>query len=317
MNKIITRFAPSPTGPLHLGSVRTALINYIVTIQAKKVNEESKFILRIEDTDKERSKDEYITNIINSLKWLNIDWDNEIVIQSKNVLRHIEIANELINKKGAYKCICSSEKIEEIRKKRLKEKMSIKRLCETCQNDSSIQNLKENYCVRIKIPNDGSIKINDLIQGEVSIQNKEIDNFILLKKDNSPTYMLSSVVDDYDSKINTVIRGNDHFNNAFRQYYIYKYLNWKFPFYAHLPLVHGLDGSKLSKRHGSVNVYDFKDNGYLPKALINNLILLGWSPNNNSEIIEMDEIIKKFDIKKISKSSSIFNYKKLDFFNNY
>ena len=182
---------------------------------------------------------------------------------------------------------------------------------------SEKQILEKNYCIRIKIPNYGQLSIADKIQGKVTIENKEIDNFVLLRKDGTPTYMLSVVVDDHEFKVNTIIRGDDHINNTFRQQYIYKYLKWNIPEYAHLPLIHGRDGSKLSKRHGAVDINEFKKLGYLPQSIINNLILLGWSPKKNDEIIEINEIIEIFEIKKMSKSSSIFDYNKLNYFNNY
>jgi glutamyl-tRNA synthetase len=190
-------------------------------------------------------------------------------------------------------------------------------LCVACENDQGVQSLTENYTIRIKIPNEGETSIKDLVQGNIKIQNKELDNYILLRENGIPTYMLSVVVDDYDVGVNMIIRGDDHLNNAFRQFYIYKNMGWEIPNYAHIPLIHGEDGKKLSKRHGSVDINEFKKNGYLKESLINNLILLGWSPSSKNEIIELEEIIEKFNLKKLSKSSSIFNYNKLNFFNNY
>ncbi len=198
-----------------------------------------------------------------------------------------------------------------------KNKSISKKICKECKHNDQVQNLNEGFVVRIKLPDEGNIKIKDKIQGDVVVSNKELDDFIILRNDNSPTYMLSVVVDDNDLGVNLIIRGDDHLNNTFRQIYIYKYLNWNEPTYAHMPLIHGEDGSKLSKRHGSVDVLDFKNNGYLPEAIINNLILLGWSPGKKSEEIEINEIIKNFEINKLSKSSSKFSYKKLNYFNNY
>jgi len=317
MNAIITRFAPSPTGNLHIGGIRTALINFIITQQAKKKYSESKFLLRIEDTDKKRSNNEFKENIINGLKWLGIIHDNEIYIQSERLKRHQEVAYNLLNKKKAFKCICTLETLKKKREENQKNKVNHKKLCETCEEDNKIQSLMEGYTIRIKIPQIKATSINDLIQGNLKIQNKEIDNFILLRKDGSPTYMLSVVVDDFDMGVNLIIRGDDHLNNAFRQYYIYHNLNWSIPQYAHIPLIYGEDGKKLSKRHGAVDIGELKCQGYLKDSIINNLILLGWAPPNSNEIITINEIIKLFDIKKISKSSSIFNYDKLNFFNNY
>ena len=317
MDTIVTRFAPSPTGYLHIGGIRTALINYILVNQSKKNNSNSKFILRIEDTDKKRSKKEYVNSIVEGLKWLGIKWDDQIYYQSMRIYRHQEVALKLLETKNAYKCVCTQETINKLRIEKLKKNLNIKHLCENCEFNQDIQSLKENYCIRIKIPKNGNILINDIVQGNISVKNYEIDNYVILRNDNSPTYMLSVVVDDYDMQVNTIVRGDDHLNNSFRQYYLYEYLGWKHPKYAHLPLIHGLDGSKLSKRHGAINVNEFKKMGYLPKAIINYLILLGWSPKKNNEIIGFNEIIDKFNIKDISKSSSRFDYTKLNFLNNF
>ena len=318
MSTIISRFAPSPTGYLHIGGIRIAMLNYIVTTQAKINYPDSKFLLRIEDTDKIRSNKKYLDSIITGLEWLEIKWDNEIHFQSKKIKRHQEIANKLIDNGKAYKCICEPSKLENQRKENLKKNLSIKRLCNNCENDKQIQSLKNNYSIRIKIPIEGMTSINDGIQGEIKINNKEIDNFIILRSDGTPTYMLAVVVDDYDMKVNTIIRGNDHLNNTFRQFHLYKQLEWELPKYTHIPLILGSDKLKLSKRHGAVDINEFKEFGYLPESIINNLILLGWSPKNHkNEIIEINENINKFKIKKLSKSSSIFDYKKLDFLNNY
>ncbi len=317
MKEIVARFAPSPTGFLHIGGIRTALINYIYIEKAKLSNPNSKLLLRIEDTDKIRSKQSFSESILKGLEWIGIKWHGDTFIQSKNSDRHKEIAFKLLNNKNAFKCICSQEKLQLKRDENLKNNISVKRLCDKCENDYDIQSLKNNFCIRIKIPIEGKISINDKIQGLINIENKEIDNFILLRNDGSPTYMLSVVVDDHDMGVNSIIRGNDHLNNTFRQLYIYKYLKWDIPEYYHLPLIHGEDGGKLSKRHGAVDINEFRNIGYLPEAIINNLILLGWSPNKKNEIIEIEEIIKIFEIKKLSKSPSIFDYKKLNFFNNY
>ena len=317
MNSIITRFAPSPTGNLHIGSVRTALINYIVTEQFKKKYPNSKFLLRIEDTDKERSKEEFTKNIVEGLEWLNLKYDEKPYLQSTNIDRHKQIALELIKKNKAFKCICSDKILEQKRKEIKLKKIIDKKLCKNCEKNEIIQSLKKDYTVRIKIPNDGETKIIDIIQGEIIVNNREIDDFILLRKDGSPTYMLSVVVDDYDMGVNLIIRGDDHLNNAFRQNFIYTNMDWQIPKYAHLPLIHGEDGKKLSKRHGAIDIKNFREIGYLKESIINNLILLGWSPNKSNEFLKLNEIIDTFDIKKMSKSSSIFNYDKLNFFNNY
>ena len=317
MNAIITRFAPSPTGNLHVGSVRTALINYIITKQAKIKYPESKFLLRIEDTDKKRSSNEYKKNILKNLNWLAIEYDDEPYIQSSKILQHQKIAFELIKNKKAFKCICSIEELNKRREKNRINKNNNKRLCKDCEKDLKIQSLKKDFVVRIKIPQDGEVNIEDLIQGHIKVNNKEIDDFILLRKDGTPTYMLSVVVDDFNMNVNFIIRGDDHLNNTFKQIHIYKNLNWLIPRYAHLPLIHGEDGKKLSKRHGAVDINEFRELGYLKESIINNLILLGWSPGKKNESIEINEIIDLYKLENLSKSSSIFSYQKLNFFNNF
>ena len=314
MTEMIARFAPSPTGNLHMGSARTALINFI----SKSQNINSKLYLRIEDTDKERSTVEFKNNILSGLKWLGIDWDNEPQIQSQNINRHLEIANKLLTDNKAYKCICSENKLNERRKKINSGEITSKKICISCEKNTEVQNLEKDYVIRIKIPFEGNGIIEDVVQGNVEIKNSEIDDYVLVRRDGTPTYMLSVVVDDHDLGVNFIIRGDDHLNNYFRQKFIYEYMNWKIPRYAHIPLIHGEDGSKLSKRHGAVNLIDLKAQGYLPEAIINNLILLGWSPKNqDDEIIQLNNIISKFDLKSLSKSASIFSYNKLDYFNNY
>jgi glutamyl-tRNA synthetase len=314
MTKIITRFAPSPTGNLHIGSARTALINFI----CKSKNTDSKLYLRIEDTDRERSKEEFKNNILSGLKWLGLEWDNEPQIQSQNINRHLEIANKLLIKSKAFKCICSEKKLSERRKKINSGDITSKKICTTCEKNTKVQNLEKDYVIRIKIPVDDKEVLKDVVQGTVEVKKSEIDDYVLVRKDGTPTYMLSVVVDDHDLGVNFIIRGDDHLNNYFRQKFIYEYMNWEIPTYAHIPLIHGEDGSKLSKRHGAVNLIDLKKQGYLPEAIINNLILLGWSPKKDEdELIQLNNIISIFNIKDLSKSASIFSYKKLDYFNNY
>jgi len=314
MTRYITRFAPSPTGNLHIGSARTALINFIF----KSQHPDSKLYLRIEDTDKKRSTEEFKNNIISGLKWLGINWDNDPQIQSLNINRHLEIANNLLKNNNAYKCICTEDELIHRRKKINSGEINSKKICINCKNNKEVQSLESDFVIRIKIPTHGSEILEDVIQGRVEVKNNEIDDFVLVRKDNTPTYMLSVVVDDHDLGVNYIIRGDDHLNNYFRQKFIYQHMNWKVPQYAHIPLIHGEDGAKLSKRHGAVNLIDLKKKGYLPDSIINNLILLGWSPKNqDDEIIQLQNIISKFEIHNLSKSASIFSYKKLDYFNNY
>jgi glutamyl-tRNA synthetase len=314
MTGYITRFAPSPTGNLHIGGARTALINYIY----KSQHADSKLYLRIEDTDKKRSTKEFKDNIISGLKWLGINWDNDPQIQSQNINRHLEIANKLLKNNNAYKCICLENELADRRKKINSGEINSKKICVACEESKEVQSLESGFAIRIKIPIVGNEILEDVIQGRVEVKNNEIDDFVLVRKDNTPTYMLSVVVDDHDLGVNYIIRGDDHLNNYFRQIFIYKYMNWEIPKYAHVPLIHGEDGAKLSKRHGSVNLIDLKNEGYLPESIINNLILLGWSPKNqDDEIIHLQNIISKFKIQSLSKSASIFSYKKLNYFNNY
>ena len=317
MNAIITRFAPSPTGNLHIGGVRTALLNYIIVQKSKKNFPESKFLLRIEDTDKTRSNNIFKNNILNGLKWIGLHHDDEFYIQSKRIKRHQQVAFDLLKNNKAFKCICKHEELEKIRNENIKNHKNVKRLCVNCEKNNEIQKLKDGYAIRIKVPDSKNTTITDIVQGKVTVENVEIDNFIILRNDFTPTYMLSVVVDDFDMGVNLIIRGDDHLNNAFRQFYIYKNMHWPIPQYAHIPLIHGEDGKKLSKRHGAIDISEFKEKGYLQEAIINNLILLGWAPSNNNEIVSIKEIINNFEIKNLSKSSSVFNYNKLNHFNCY
>ena len=316
MSLVITRFAPSPTGFLHIGGIRTALVNYLLTKKSKSQNKDSKFFIRIEDTDKQRSENKYLESIISGLNWLNIKWDGEIYKQSNNLKNHLEIANKLLNTNGAYKCICSSEKLDNLRKENLSKGLSIKRLCKTCENNKEIQSLDKNFCIRIKIRDDNYTEIKDEIQGNIKVSNNEIDNFVLVRNDGTPTYMLSVVVDDHLMGITHIIRGDDHLNNAFRQLHLYKNLNWKIPIFAHIPLMHGNDGKKLSKRHGSTDINEFKDNGYLPESIINYLIKLGID-STDDEFVNVNSILENFKLESIVKSPSKFDFDKLNFINSH
>ena len=316
MSLVIARFAPSPTGYLHIGGIRTALINYLFVQKFKKENNNSKLFLRIEDTDKERSNEKYFESIISGLNWLNIKWDGKIIKQSNNIDIHKKIANKLLKNNGAYKCICTQEELNQRRKKHLEKKESIKRLCKDCESNEKIQSITNNYCIRIKINENDYTEIEDLVQGKIKVSNNEIDNFILTRNDGSPTYMLSVVVDDYNMGITHIIRGDDHLNNAFRQYHLYKNLNWEIPKFAHIPLIHGNDGKKLSKRHGSTDINEFKNLGYLPDAIINYLIKLGICPIED-EFFSTSLAIEKFNLSSVLKSPSKFDYNKLNFINSH
>lgn len=308
MTKIL-RFAPSPTGYLHIGSARTAIFNYLY---ARHFG--GKFLLRIEDTDKERSTDESLKTILNGLEWLGIDHDDEIIYQSKNIDRHKLIADKLLQNGSAYKCFMTQDEINKQREEAQSNSQSL-------LINSPWRDVLENehpkdreYVLRIKAPRDGETIINDLVQGEVKVKNEILDDYIILRSDKTPTYMLSVVVDDHDMGVTDVIRGDDHLNNAFKQKIIYDAMGWDFPNMAHIPLIHGSDGAKLSKRHGALGVEAYRDMGYLPDAIFNYLLSLGWS-GSEDKIISKNDSIDLFDGTKIGKSPSRIDLEKLKFMN--
>ena len=298
---IRTRFAPSPTGKLHIGGARTALFNYLFA----KSNG-GKFLLRIEDTDIKRSSKENIDIILNGLNWLKLIPSEKEKYQSKQTQQHIDIAYKLLNNGFAYKCYLSTEELNEMRNQSRKKGDVIK-----SPYRDNLANLKnKDFVIRLKMPLEGQTTINDKVQGEVNVNNSILDDMVLLRKDNSPTYMLASVVDDYNMEITNIIRGDDHFNNAFRQIQIIKYMNWPIPTYAHIPLIHGEDGTKLSKRHGAENVMDYKQDGYEAEVLKNYLLRLGYSINDD-KIYDLENNTFNFKLDKINKSPSRFDLKKL------
>ena len=298
---IRTRFAPSPTGKLHIGGARTALFNYLFA----KSNG-GKFLLRIEDTDIKRSSKENIDVILNGLNWLKLIPSEKEKYQSNETQQHIDIAYKLLKNGFAYKCYLSTEELNEMRNQSRKKGEVIK-----SPYRDNLANLKnKDFVIRLKMPLEGQTTINDKVQGEVNVNNSTLDDMVLLRKDNSPTYMLASVVDDYNMEITNIIRGDDHFNNAFRQIQIIKYMNWPIPTYAHIPLIHGEDGTKLSKRHGAENVMDYKKDGYEVEVLKNYLLRLGYSINDD-KIYDLDNNTFNFKLDKINKSPSRFDLKKL------
>ena len=302
---IRTRFAPSPTGKLHIGGARTALFNYLFA----KSNG-GKFLLRIEDTDIKRSSKENIDVILNGLNWLKLIPSEKEKYQSNETQQHIDIAYKLLKNGFAYKCYLSTEELNEMRNQSRKKGEVIK-----SPYRDNLANLKnKDFVIRLKMPLEGQTTINDKVQGEVNVNNSILDDMVLLRKDNSPTYMLASVVDDYNMEITNIIRGDDHFNNAFRQIQIIKYMNWPIPTYAHIPLIHGEDGTKLSKRHGAENVMDYKQDGYEVEVLKNYLLRLGYSINDD-KIYELDNNTFNFKLDKINKSPSRFDLKKLSSMN--
>jgi len=294
----ICRFAPSPTGPLHIGGVRTALFNWLL---AKK--NKGKFYLRIEDTDKERSKEEFKKQIIDSLSWIGIKHDDKEYIQSKNINKHKEIAEELLKKGFAYKCYCSEEEIKEQKEKCKKQGIAFiyNRKWRDPKNLEIPKDTKP--VIRFKSKISGNSLIKDLVQGEINIANSIIEDFIILRQDGSPTYQLSAVVDDHLMKISHVIRGDDHKINTFKQKQIYEAMNWDVPQFAHIPLIHSEKGSKLSKRDKSSTIDDYIKLGILSDALRNYLLRLGWA-HKDKEIFTLDESIKLFDLKGVGKSPS-------------
>lgn len=301
---VITRFAPSPTGYLHIGGARTALFNYLF---AK--NRGGKFLLRIEDTDEKRSTKEAVDAILEGLSWLDIKHDGNFILQSDNFARHQEVVSHLLSQGKAYLCYCSQEEVEEIKKTTGHFKSPWRE-----KNMSQASSVKP--VVRIKAPLEGETIINDIVLGKVTVQNSELDDLVMLRSDGVPTYMLAVVVDDHDMNITHIIRGNEHFNNAFRQKVIYDAMQWKVPEFAHIPLIHAIDGTKMSKRHGATSVIDYKQMGYLPKAIRNYLLRLGWS-NGDDEIISDENAIKLFCLENIGKSPSRFDFAKLNHLNKH
>ena len=303
--KIVTRFAPSPTGNFHIGSARTALFNWLFAKNTK-----GNFLIRIEDTDKARSTKGSINKILDGLKWLNLDWDNEIIYQSQNQKRHKEVAEELLAKGLAYKCFCSEEDLNKMREeaKILKKPFRYNRKWREKDPKDAPKDISP--VIRIKSPIKGDTKIDDIIQGTIKVSNEEMDDFIIMRSDGTPTYMLSVVVDDYDMNITHIVRGHDHLTNTFRQNVIYDAMKWKKPITAHIPLILGPDGSKMSKRHGAIDVEEYKIKGILPSALINYMLRLGWS-HGDDEIISLENAIKWFSLEKIGKSPAKFDNEKL------
>ena len=299
--KIKTRFAPSPTGKLHIGGARTALFNYLFS-----KHNNGDFFIRFENTDLERSTIENVNSIEESLKWLGILPTQKISFQSDYFDRHVQIANKLLEEGFAYKCYLTNDELEALRKKSRETGNPIK---SPYRNDANT-NLKKDHVIRLKMPLDGNTVIKDLVQGEVSVTNKILDDMVLLRKDKTSTYMLASVVDDFDMKISHIIRGDDHLNNAFRQIQIIKYLKWPIPIYAHIPLIHGPDGTKLSKRHGSNNVIDYKKMGFEPITINNHLLRLGYSINDD-KIYDFQKDDFVFKLNKLNQAPSRLDHKKL------
>ena len=306
-----TRFAPSPTGYLHIGGARTALFNYLFAH-----HHGGKFLLRIEDTDSLRSTEEAKQAILTSLEWLNIKHDEEVIYQSERANRHREVAHKLVEMGKAYYCFSSQNEIAEMREKALSDKEHF--IFHSPWRDRSPDQYPIDIkpVIRIKAPRDGQTTVNDLLQGKVVVQNSHLDDMVLLRGDGTPTYMLAVVVDDHDMDITHIIRGDDHLNNASRQQLIYEAMGWNIPKMVHIPLIHGSDGAKLSKRHGALGVENYKEMGYLPFALNNYLLRLGWS-HGDDEIISREQAIKWFGIDGMGKSPARLDFAKMKHMNAY
>jgi len=311
MSKVATRFAPSPTGPLHIGGIRTALFNWLFS-----KNQGGKFYLRIEDTDKERSKDEYKNQIKNSLSWLGIKNDGEEYIQSKKIHDHFLVVEKLLKNGNAYKCYCSSEEIEKQKQRAKQKKLPYiyNRKCRDLDEKSTPTNIKP--VIRFKSKIEGKTKIIDLVQGEIEIENITIEDFVILRNDKTPTYNLSASVDDHQMNITHIIRGDDHKINTFKQIQIYLAMKWEIPSFAHIPLIHSIEGKKLSKRDNASTLNDYSKIGIMPDALRNYLLRLGWS-FKDKEIFSLEESIKYFNLKGIGKSPSKLDISRILSINEY
>ncbi|BBF92919.1 glutamate--tRNA ligase [Blastochloris tepida] len=308
---VVTRFAPSPTGFLHIGGARTALFNWLYA-RAKG----GRMLLRIEDTDRERSTQAAIDAILDGLSWLGIDWDGETIYQFARAQRHREVAEALLAAGRAYRCYASPEELAEMRETARREGRS--KLYDGRWRDRDPAEAPEGVkpVIRLKAPLDGETVIEDLVQGRVAWQNKDLDDLVLLRSDGTPTYMLAVVVDDHDMAVTHVIRGDDHLTNAARQKHIYDAMGWSVPAFAHIPLIHGPDGAKLSKRHGALGVDAYRAMGYLPAALRNYLVRLGWS-HGDQEIFSTEEMIAAFDVARIGRSAARFDFAKLESLNGH
>jgi len=307
--KVVTRFAPSPTGYLHIGGARTALFNWLFAR-----HHGGKFLLRIEDTDRARSTDDAIAAIFDGLDWLGLSGDEEPVFQFARAARHAEVANAMLDSGHAYKCFATSEELAELREQQRAAKQPM-RYDGRWRDRDSAEGGEKPFVIRLKAPREGETVIEDAVQGRVVVQNAELDDMVLLRSDGTPTYMLAVVVDDNDMGVTHVIRGDDHLNNAFRQLGIIKAMGWEEPIYAHIPLIHGADGAKLSKRHGAMGVDAYRDElGLLPEAVGNYLLRLGWG-HGDEEIITRDRAVELFDLAGVGRSPSRFDLKKLESIN--
>src|SRR5690348_943921 len=304
-DSIVTRFAPSPTGFLHIGGARTALFNWLYARHHGGI-----FRLRIEDTDRQRSTKEAIEAIIDGLKWLGLAWDDETVFQFARAPRHAEVALEMLKNGKAYYCYCTPEELEQMREAARAAGKPQRYDGRWRDRDPKDAPAGVKPVIRLKAPTTGETVVQDQVQGEVRVSNEQLDDMILLRSDGTPTYMHSVVVDDHDMGITNVIRGDDHLTNTFRQLQIYQAMGWEPPRFAHIPLIHGPDGAKLSKRHGALGVEAYRDMGYLPEALRNYLLRLGWG-HGDDEIISTEQAIEWFDLDAVGQAAARFDFVKL------
>jgi glutamyl-tRNA synthetase len=302
---VVVRFAPSPTGFLHIGGARTALFNWLFAR-----HHGGKFLLRIEDTDRARSTRQAVDAMIDGLAWLELAWDGEIVMQSERMARHAEVARQLLAQGRAYYCYCTPAELEAMREKARKEGKPVRYDGTWRDRDPAEAPKDVPPVIRLKVPQDGETVIEDRVQGRVVVANAQLDDLIILRADGTPTYNHSVVVDDHDMGITHVIRGDDHLTNAFRQTQIYRAMGWEVPVFAHVPMIHGPDGAKLSKRHGALGVEAYRDMGYLPEALRNYLLRLGWG-HGDAEIISTPQAIEWFDIDGVGRAAARFDFVKL------
>jgi len=303
---VVTRFAPSPTGFLHIGGARTALFNWLFARHHGGV-----FRLRIEDTDRQRSTEAAIDAILDSMKWLGLNWDDETVYQFSLAARHAAVAHQLLAAGKAYRCYCTVEELEKIRQDAMTAGKPLRYDGRWRDRDPKDAPKDIPPVIRLKAPTEGETIVEDLVQGAVRIANEQLDDMVLLRSDGTPTYMLSVVVDDHDMGISHVIRGDDHLTNTFRQIQIYHAMGWQTPAFAHIPMIHGPDGSKLSKRHGALGVEAYRDMGYLPEAICNYLLRLGWS-HGDDEMISMEQATAWFNLDAVGRSPSRFDFSKLN-----
>ncbi|WP_426163392.1 glutamate--tRNA ligase [Sandarakinorhabdus sp. DWP1-3-1] len=309
-SKVVTRFAPSPTGYLHIGGARTALFNYLFAR-----HHGGEFRLRIEDTDRARSTEPAIEAILDGLTWLDFDWDGEVVYQFARAARHAEVAHQLLASGHAYRCYATAAELEEMRAAQRAAKQPLR--YDGRWRDRTDWPNDVPYVIRLKAPQEGSVTIDDLVQGSVTVANAELDDMVLLRSDGTPTYMLAVVVDDHDMGVTHVIRGDDHLNNAFRQLALIRAMGWPEPLYAHIPLIHGADGAKLSKRHGALGVNEYRDQlGMLPEAVENYLLRLGWG-HGDDEFINRAQASEWFDLSGVGRGPARFDMKKLENINGH